>query len=78
MVEWYYRDLQKWITDGCDKNVANQVITLNIPYCELKNIPKEIRYLTQLQILECSKNEIKEIPKEIRYIDKITKILLLA
>ena len=62
---WNYRDLQNWIDNGCDKDVAQQVITLNISNNKLKNIPKEIRNLTQLEYFFCIHNQITEIPKEI-------------
>ena len=45
MMEWNYTDLQNWINNGCDKDVAKQVIILDISYNELENIPKEISYL---------------------------------
>ena len=45
MVKWNSIDLQNWIDNGCDKDVAKQVITLNISYSKLKTIPKEICYL---------------------------------
>ena len=64
-VEWFYRDLQNWINNGCDKNVAKQVKRLDISDNKLINIPIEISNLTQLKKFDCSCNQITEIPKEI-------------
>jgi hypothetical protein len=29
IMKWAYVDLQKWINNGCDKNIAQNVIELN-------------------------------------------------
>jgi len=71
MVEWKYKDLQNWIKNGCDENIINQVIKLNISHNGLTNIPKEISYLTHLQTFYCDNNQIEEIPKEIRYLTQL-------
>ena len=71
MMMWYYRDLENWINNGCDKDVAKQVITLDISCKKLENIPKEISYLIQLQKLSCVQNEIREIPIEICYLTQL-------
>jgi len=73
MVNFYYRCLQKWINNGCDENIANQIIALNISFPKkfLYEIPKEIFHFTQLQKLICCSNKITEIPKEIRCLTQL-------
>jgi len=71
MVGWKYRDLQEWINNGCDENIAKQVISLDISFSEIIEIPKEISYLTQLHTFNCCRNQITEIPKEISYLTQL-------
>jgi len=63
MVEWNYDDYKKWLNNGCPINET--VIGLDISYGQIKEIPKEIGKLINLQTFYCYNNQIKEIPKEI-------------
>ena len=70
-MEWFYQNLQEWINNGCDKDIANQVSSLNIVSENLNSIPIEVFSLTQLQIFYCSYNQIKYIPKEIENLTQL-------
>jgi len=61
MVKWNYSKFQDWIKNGCDKNISSQVTYLDMCGIGLKEIPKEIKYLTQLKELHCHLNKIKKI-----------------
>jgi len=71
MVAWKYKDLQIWINNGCDKNIAKRVTKLDIKSKQIKKIPKEIRHLVNLKKFYCFNNQLKKIPKEIRYLTKL-------
>jgi Leucine-rich repeat (LRR) protein len=45
-------------------------------YNQIKEIPKEIKYLTQLQLIFLQHNQIKEIPTEISYLAQLKTLLL--
>lgn len=64
--EWDFKDLEKWIKNGCDMEIGNKVVFLNISGNNLKEIPKEIFKLINLEHFCCFDNEIKTIPKEIK------------
>ena len=73
-MEWNYQDLQKWITEGCDSEIGSKVVKLDINYNKLKEIPKEIGQLVNLQEFDCSRNQILKIPKEIWQLINLKKI----
>ena len=65
MIVWDYDDLMNWIKNGYDKNIGEQVISLNISENYLRRIPNAIYKLKQLQKFDCSNNQIKKISKKI-------------
>ena len=64
-MKWIYKDLKKWIDDGCDKNIANDVVELDCALNKLKVLPSEIGQLINLQEFDCSYNELTVLPSEI-------------
>ena len=75
-MEWEYKDLQKWISNGCDKKTGLQVISLNcsenqltsLPHeinNQLTSLPPEIGNLINLQTFSCSNNQLTSLPPEI-------------
>ena len=65
MLNWSHTELQQWITNGCDPEIAKNVINLHISNNGITELPKEIGSLTLLQYFNCSHNQITELPKEI-------------
>jgi Leucine-rich repeat (LRR) protein len=59
---------------GKEYNLDTQKIILM--YENIKEIPKEIKFLTQLTQLKLYINKIKEIPKEIQYLIKLIELNL--
>jgi len=76
MIEFTYRDLTNWIVyNKCNKITAKQVTKLNLTDSKvLVEIPKEIRYLTQLKQFWCGFNSVPEIPKEISYLTQLQEL----
>ena len=69
---WNYKDLIDWINNGCDKEIANNIIKLDISHnSTIIEIPKEIEHLVNLKILSIEHCNIKEIPKEIKNLTKL-------
>jgi Leucine-rich repeat (LRR) protein len=64
-MRWKYQDLKEWIQNGCDPNIAKNVVRLDISDNEISEIPKEIGQLINLRQFYCTYNKISEIPKEI-------------
>ena len=54
----------------------NETTELNLSGNQIKEIPKEIQYLTQLTELYFGRNQITEIPKEIQYLTQLTELRL--
>jgi Leucine-rich repeat (LRR) protein len=64
-MKWKYQDLKIWIQNGCDPNIAKNVIKLDISRNLLSEIPKEIGQLINLKTFNCFDSEISDIPTEI-------------
>jgi len=64
-LSWNYEDLQKWILEGCDNNIALNVISLVINHSNIILLPKEIRFLINLNVFNCSHNKLTELIPEI-------------
>jgi len=64
-MKWTYKDLKKWIDDGCYKNIAKNVIELDCSYNQLTVLPLEIGQLINLQIFNCYHNKLTVLPPEI-------------
>jgi Leucine-rich repeat (LRR) protein len=64
-MEWKLQDFQNWFNDGCCLNIAKCVKRLNISRNELTEIPKEIKHMVNLELIDCSRNKIQVIPKEL-------------
>ena len=71
---WHYDDLQKWINNGCDLNIAKKVLELNCINNDLEKLPKEIGKLINLEKLDCSKNTLETLPKEIWKLINLKKL----
>ena len=61
-MKWNYDDLIIWINNGCDQNIAKNIIELDCSHNKLQNLPPEIGRLINLQIFDFSNNEIECIP----------------
>jgi Leucine-rich repeat (LRR) protein len=59
---------------GKEYNLDTRIISL--VDINIKEIPKEIQYLTQLTYLNLEYNRIKEIPKEIQFLIQLTELYL--
>ena len=64
-MEWIYDDLIEWITNGCDKEIAKNIIELDVQSAALTSLPSEIGNLINLRELDCSGNELTSLPSEI-------------
>ena len=74
-MKWNHNDLINWIDNGCDQNIAKNVVELscsnnklyNLPLeiGQLINLPSEMGQLINLQIFDCSDNELQNLPSEI-------------
>ena len=65
VMKWYYKNLIKWIKNGCDKVIGNSVIMLNISDNNLMTLPPEIGKLINLQIFYCGYNNLTTLTPEI-------------
>jgi hypothetical protein len=71
-MQWKKEDLNLWIKNGCDVEIAKNVTVLDISYfgnitIETKKetkIPNQVGYLVNLTEFNCSGNEITKIPKK--------------
>jgi hypothetical protein len=76
---WELYDLEEWIRNGCDKNIASKVLQLAIifPYNYDRTIFKKIGELINLNKLSLSINNLKKLPKEIYTLINLKKLYLL-
>jgi Leucine-rich repeat (LRR) protein len=50
-MKWYLKDLNEWIKNGCDNEIALQITELYLDKNKLISIPNEICNLINLQKL---------------------------
>ena len=75
MLSWNYKSLQNWISLGCDKKIALNVIKLELIHNNnIKVLPKEIGHLINLEVLNFSGNEITELIPEIGKLIHLQKL----
>jgi Leucine-rich repeat (LRR) protein len=75
-MKWYFEDLNEWIKNGCDNEIALQITELDLFRYSLTKIPVEIGNLINLQILEINNNyKLTTIPVEI---GNLTKLQILS
>ncbi|ATZ80668.1 leucine rich repeat protein [Bodo saltans virus] len=65
MSKWKLHHLTIWIENGCDLEIAKKINILDLCHNNLFEIPKEIKYLINLEYFFCDNNNLSEIPREI-------------
>jgi len=64
-LSWKYEDLEKWINEGCDNDIALSVMILVINHKNITLLPKEIGFLINLSEFSCCDNKLTEFIPEI-------------
>jgi Leucine-rich repeat (LRR) protein len=64
-MKWNYNNFLEWIGNGCDQNIANNVIEFNCSNNKLTSLPPKTDQLINLQKFYCSRNKSTSLPPEI-------------
>ena len=73
---WNYYDFQKWIDDGCKKDVAEQISILSLSGNRLETLPDSISALTNLNTLWLTGNRLTTIPDSISALTNLRRLYL--
>jgi hypothetical protein len=73
---WNLKDLNEWISNGCNNNIALQITELDLSFDNLTKIPDKICNLINLQILNLSCNDLEIIPADIGNLINLQELYL--
>ena len=70
-------EIRAWLENPDNQDLVEGITEVDLSACELKVIPPEIAYFTNLEIIDLSYNNIKEIPSQIGALVNLIKLDLL-
>ena len=73
-MSWNYSDFQKWITNGCEKDIAEKIHTLNLRSNNLNTFPDSIFILTNLRELYLDNNFLRTVPVSISLLTNLCEL----
>jgi len=71
-IGWTYHNFLEWIKNGCDENIAKNVVKLDCSYNNLTSIPESIGELKNLKELSCYNNKLTYLPDSIGNLRNLT------
>jgi len=71
-LHWNCTALMNWIEKGCDENIVENVIKLDINYHQLTYIPKPIEILQNMTAFYCDDNKLSFLPDSIGELRNLT------
>ena len=75
-MHWNYFDFEKWISEGCKKDVAENVRALDMRWNQLTTNPDSISALTNLHTLSISANKLTTLPDSISALTNLRVLFL--
>ena len=62
-MSWNYTDFQKWIAEGCRKDIAEIVHTIDLSDNRLTTLPDSLSLFTNLRELNLSENRLTSLAR---------------